>query len=110
MLAKLYRIYVHFFKFLAAANAGVSVLAVSLVLGREDPGRAFGVYVLAVLAKLFGYGMSFVIEKWFFAAHREYFFKNMGLGYRHIFGFLFLADAVILVIIYWLWKTMLNYS
>lgn len=109
MFAALYRVYLYFFKFLAAANIGVSVLAVSLVLGREEPGIAVRVYVLAILAKLFGYGASVVIEKWFFAPHREHFFKNMGLGYRHIFGFLFCMDGIILVIIYWGWKTMLNY-
>lgn len=109
MLVKLYRVYFHFFKFLVSVNVGVSLFAVALVLRREEPDNLAGAYVLALLAKLLGYGISAVIEKWFFAGQREYFFKNMGLGYRHIFGFLFFVDGILLIILYWAWSTMSNY-
>ncbi len=109
MLAKLYRVYFHFFKFLTVVNLGVSVFAVALVLRQEWADNLVGAYVLALLAKLLGYGISVVIEKWFFAGQREYFFKNMGLGYRHIFGFLFVIDGILLVIVYWAWNTIHNY-
>lgn len=109
MLAKLYRVYIHFFKFLATVNIGVSFFAVALVLGREGQSDLVGAYVLAVVAKLLGFGISVVIEKWFFAGHREYFFKNMGLGYRHIFGVIFSVDIILLIIIYWGWEAIGSY-
>lgn len=109
MLSKLCQVYIYFFKSLALANLGVSFFAVSLVQGREEPTDWVGAYILAVLLKLAGYGLSIVIEKWFFARHRAYFFKNMGLGYRHIFGFLIGIDAVLLVLTYWIWNTVANF-
>ncbi len=109
MLAKLHQVYTHFFKFLAVVNIGVSVFAVALVLGGQGQSPVVAAYVLAVAVKLVGYGLSVVIEKWFFAERREYFFKNMGLGYRHIFGFVFFVDVVLLVLIYWGWETIGNY-
>lgn len=108
MLAKLGPVYFHFFKFLALANLGVSFFAVALVLGREEPTDWIGVYILALLVKLLGYGLSVVVEKWFFSGHRAYFFKNIGLGYRHIFGFLIAIDTLLLVLVYWIWTIVAN--
>lgn len=109
MFVKLYRVYVYFFKLVAIINIGVSVFAGALLMDGEGRDRVATAYVLATAAKVLGYGVSILIEKWFFAGHREYFFKNMGLGYRHIFGFVFIVDLVLFAVIIWGWKTIGNY-
>lgn len=107
MFAKLHKIYGYFFKFLICFNIVVSVLCINFLLEVESP--SMRTYLLLVIIKGIGYGLSVVIEKWFYAKSREYFFKNLGLGYRHIFGYLFLVDALLFIIIFFGWKMIMNF-
>lgn len=65
---------------------------------------------LIVVGKTVGYGFSILIEKWFYAKRREYYFKNAGIAYRSLFACLFMVDTALLILIASLWLTVRNFT
>jgi len=65
--------------------------------------------LLIVVGKIIGYGLSILIEMWFYARQREYYFKNMGVSYYRLFACLFALDAIITVFIASLWLVVRNF-
>lgn len=64
-------------------------------------------YTLALFFKAIGYGFTVAIERLFFL-NRSYFYRNMGLGYKKVFGSFMALDCLLFVFILMvvaLWKS-----
>ena len=100
------RIILLHFRFLLALNLLWSIALLSSVF-------TYGLQTataisLIIVAKVIGYGVSILIERWLYAGQREYYFKNMSLSYVRLFGCLFLLDTVLLIFIALLWLIIKN--
>ena len=67
----------------------------------------YPLYMLTILFKLVGYGISIAIERLSFQ-ERHFYYRNMQLGYKKVFGIFFAMDLVLTLLIFFfthLWST-----
>jgi len=105
MYQKLKIIYLHHFKFLIFLNLFLSLYLIQLFCLKGFD--KVGLYNLAIFFKLVAFATTFGIEKLFFGKHIFY-FQNLGLSYRKIFGIFYLLDFALFILLFlisWLWKS-----
>jgi len=105
-LKPLLHIVLQYFRFLLAINLVWSVVLLANAFAGVSTTTAI---LLIVVAKIVGYGLSILIEKWFYPKQREYYFKNIGIAYRNLFACLFAIDTVLLMFIASLWLAIRNF-
>lgn len=96
MLRKIIFIYHQHFKFVIALNLFVSLyfLAVFWYKGYTH----YPLYMLALSFKAVAYVICVAIEKIFFQP-RAYHFRNLGFSYRMLFGWLYIADLLLFILL-----------
>lgn len=92
MLKKLFFIYAQHFKFTIALSLFVSVYFILIFWSKGY--KHYPLYMVALLFKAIAYGLSLLVEKTFFEA-RAYHYRNLGFGYRQLFGTLFSLDLLL---------------
>jgi len=94
MFSKIRKLYFPLFYTLILFNVFISVFPLALFwkFGFNAP----PIYFLALFIKLIGYALSILAEKWL-NANRSFFFRNLGLSYRHLFLWLFSIDLLYLL-------------
>jgi len=92
MFKRLLFIYSHHFRLALALNLFVSSYFTWLMWIKGF--GYYNLYMLALLFKAIGYGITVLVEKLFFES-REYYFRNLGLSYRQLFSILFSADFLL---------------
>ncbi|MFC7524649.1 hypothetical protein ACFQRK_11865 [Parapedobacter sp. GCM10030251] len=95
------------FRFLIAINF---LCSIALLANAFSGISATMAIPLIVIAKIIGYGLSILIEKWFYAKQREYYFKNIGIAYCQLFARLFAIDTITLILLASVWLMVRNFS
>jgi len=68
----------------------------------------YPLYTLALIFKVTAYGLGLASEK-LLAPRREFYYRNMGIGYRRIFGTLYIADLLLFILVLIFSATCRNY-
>ena len=68
----------------------------------------YPLYMVVIICKMIGYLVSVSIERMFFSK-RHYYYRNMGLGYTTVFGWLLILDITLFLIIFTLAHLWSNY-
>lgn len=94
MLKRIFFIYAQHFKFTIALTLFVSLYFILIFWSKGY--NHYPLYMLALFFKAIAYGLSLLVEKTFFEA-RAYHYRNLGFGYRRLFGTLFWLDLLLFV-------------
>lgn len=95
MMNKFSIIYAKHFKLILCLNFCLSLFFAYLFYRKGF--NQVSLYNLAIFFKGIGYLFTATVEKVFFT-NRSYYFKNLGISYRRLFGVLFVFDLIIFVL------------